>query len=204
MWKKNPCLTPILAGRDKCCSLVTLFVSQPLRAKRLREKQQVPHPADNSNLSHPTPLVIPTEAYPDFSNASWQATQRNHSCRVEPLHCSNSHPATKSVGLISLEIYCCNSTLRKRVGQSLIRRGWFLRVASQEGFEKSGGHTADPSTSLRFGRDDKGRGVAQVGVVSGMGRKSRSTSLRFGRDDKVREVAQVGVVSGMERNYRSL
>jgi hypothetical protein len=75
MWKKNPCLTPILAGRDKCCSLVTLFVSQPLRAKRLREKQQVPHPADNSNLSHPTPLVIPTEAYPDFSNASWQATR---------------------------------------------------------------------------------------------------------------------------------
>ena len=30
------------------------------------------------------------------------------------------------------------------------------------------------STSLRFGRDDKGRGVAQVRVVSGMGRNSRS------------------------------
>jgi hypothetical protein len=27
--------------------------------------------------------------------------------------------------------------------------------------------TADPSTSLRYGRDDKGRGVAQVGVVAG-------------------------------------
>src|SRR5271168_2153923 len=34
-------------------------------------------------------------------------------------------------------------------------------------FEKAAGRTADPSTSLRFGRDDKGRGVTQVGVVSG-------------------------------------
>jgi hypothetical protein len=30
--------------------------------------------------------------------------------------------------------------------------------------------TADPSTALRSGRDDKGRGVAQVGVVSGIDR----------------------------------
>ena len=45
--------------------------------------------------------------------------------------------------------------------------GMVSRVASQEGFEKAGGRTADPSTSLRFGRDDKGRGVTQVGVVAG-------------------------------------
>ena len=32
------------------------------------------------------------------------------------------------------------------------------------------GETADPSTALRSGRDDKGREVTQVGVVSGMGR----------------------------------
>jgi hypothetical protein len=76
--------------------------------------------------------------------------------------------------------------------------GMVSRVASQEGFEKAGGRTADPSTSLRFGRDDKGRAVAQVGVVSGMGRKSRSTKLRFGRDDKGRGVAVVGVVTRMD------
>jgi hypothetical protein len=34
-----------------------------------------------------------------------------------------------------------------------MRRGWFIRVASQEGFERAVGRTADPSTSLR---DDKG------------------------------------------------
>jgi hypothetical protein len=43
-----------------------------------------------------------------------------------------------------------------------------IRVASQEGFERAGGRTADPSTSLRFGRDDKGRGVVLVGVVRWM------------------------------------
>jgi hypothetical protein len=32
---------------------------------------------------------------------------------------------------------------------------WNVR-ASQEEFEKAAGRTADPSTSLRFGRDDKG------------------------------------------------
>jgi hypothetical protein len=48
----------------------------------------------------------------------------------------------------------------------------------REGFERTGGRTADPSTSLRFGRDDKGRAVTQVGVVSGMGRNTRpSTAL---------------------------
>ena len=54
--------------------------------------------------------------------------------------------------------------------EDLIRRGWFIGssgVASQEGFERAAGRTADPSTSLRFGRDDKGRGVTQVGVVAG-------------------------------------
>ena len=51
-----------------------------------------------------------------------------------------------------------------------MRRGWLLRVASQEGFERAAGRTADPSATLlrSSGRDDKGRGVAKVGVVSGM------------------------------------
>jgi hypothetical protein len=43
-----------------------------------------------------------------------------------------------------------------------------------EGFEKRAGRTADPSTSLR---DDKGRGVTQVGVVSGW--QSRKSPLRY-------------------------
>ena len=46
---------------------------------------------------------------------------------------------------------------------------WLIRIACGEGFERAAGRTADPSTTLRSGRDDKGRGVAQVGVVSGMG-----------------------------------
>jgi hypothetical protein len=56
----------------------------------------------------------------------------------------------------------------KRIGlldEDLIRRGWFIGssgAASQEGFERAAGRTADPSTSLRFGRDDKGRGVTQL------------------------------------------
>jgi hypothetical protein len=49
------------------------------------------------------------------------------------------------------------------------------------------GETADPSTALRSGRDDKGRGVAQVRAESGKARNSRS--LHFGRDDKGRGVA---------------
>ena len=40
-------------------------------------------------------------------------------------------------------------------------------IDSKEEFERAAGRTADPSTSLRFGRDDKGSGVALVGVVSG-------------------------------------
>jgi hypothetical protein len=31
------------------------------------------------------------------------------------------------------------------------------------------GYTAGPSTTLRFGRDDKGREVAKVKVVAGLG-----------------------------------
>ena len=60
--------------------------------------------------------------------------------------------------------------------------------------------TADPSTSLRFGRDDKGRGVTQVEVVAGWRETADpSTSLRFGRDDKGRGVTQVEVVAGWEK-----
>jgi hypothetical protein len=54
---------------------------------------------------------------------------------------------------------------------------------SQAGVVAGWGETAGPSTSLRFGRDDKGRGVAQVGVVAGWGETAGpSTSLRYGRD----------------------
>jgi hypothetical protein len=49
------------------------------------------------------------------------------------------------------------------------------------------------SRSLHFGRDDKGRGVAEVGAVSGW---ENCRSLHFGRDDKGRGVAEVGAVSG--------
>jgi hypothetical protein len=38
---------------------------------------------------------------------------------------------------------------------------------AQEEFERAAGRTADPSTALRSGRDDKGRGVTQVGVLEG-------------------------------------
>jgi len=48
------------------------------------------------------------------------------------------------------------------------------RGVAQVGVVAGGGETADPSTSLRSGRDDKGSGVTQVGVVSGMGRNRRS------------------------------
>jgi hypothetical protein len=57
-------------------------------------------------------------------------------------------------------------------------------TASDERFERAAGRTADPSTSLRYGRDDKGRGVTQVAVVEGWrGTAGPSTSLRYGRDD---------------------
>jgi hypothetical protein len=59
-------------------------------------------------------------------------------------------------------------------------------VRAEEGFEIAAGRTADPSTTLlrSFGRDDKGRGVAQVGVVEGWEETAGpSTALRFGRDD---------------------
>jgi hypothetical protein len=53
------------------------------------------------------------------------------------------------------------------------------------------GETADPSTTLRSGRDEKGGEVAQVGVVSGKGETAGpSTTLRSGRDDN--SVAEVG------------
>jgi hypothetical protein len=66
---------------------------------------------------------------------------------------------------------CCKRPQRIRLlDEDLIRRRWFIGssgVASQEGFERAAGRNADPSTSPRFGRDDKGRGVTQVRVVAG-------------------------------------
>jgi hypothetical protein len=52
----------------------------------------------------------------------------------------------------------------------MTRRVWWLRLELLVGWRE----TAGPSTTLRSGRDDKGSGVAQVGVVSGMGRNRRS------------------------------
>ena len=47
-------------------------------------------------------------------------------------------------------------------------KAWLLiRIACRDGFERAAGRTADPSTTLRSGRDDKGRGVAQVGIPDG-------------------------------------
>jgi predicted AAA+ superfamily ATPase len=40
-------------------------------------------------------------------------------------------------------------------------------TASEERFERAAGRTADPSTTLRSGRDHTGRGVAKVGLVAG-------------------------------------
>jgi hypothetical protein len=48
------------------------------------------------------------------------------------------------------------------------RGGLFLKIGCCE-------RTADPSTALRSGRDDKGRGVAQVGVVSGWDQRVAAT-----------------------------
>ena len=60
----------------------------------------------------------------------------------------------------------------------------------------------EPQGALQIppvGRDDKGRGVTQVGVVTGWEvTAGPSTSLRFGRDDKGRGVSQVRVVAGWE------
>ena len=52
-------------------------------------------------------------------------------------------------------------------------------------FEKPEGRTADPSTSLRSGRDDKGEGGVSIeDFVSGWTETAGpSTALRSGRDD---------------------
>jgi len=66
-------------------------------------------------------------------------------------------------------------------GEGLIPRGWFISssgVASQEGFERAAGRTADPSTPLRSGRDDKGRGVAKVAWFAGW-REPQVPPLRY-------------------------
>jgi len=73
----------------------------------------------------------------------------------------------------------------------------FLRVASKEKSEPAAGRTPDPSTSLRSGRDDNGRGVAKFRVVTGWEETADpSATLRFGRDDKGRAVAKVRIVAG--------
>jgi hypothetical protein len=95
------------------------------------------------------------------------------------------------------ELSVAPPALRNRVGVD-----WdsLLRDPCWEGFERAAGRTADPSTTLRSGRDDKGREVTQVVVVSGIGRTADpSTTLRSGRDDKGRGVTQVVVVSGIGR-----
>jgi hypothetical protein len=38
--------------------------------------------------------------------------------------------------------------------QGLIRMGWFIRIASQEGFERIAGRTADPSAALGMTRGE--------------------------------------------------
>jgi hypothetical protein len=62
--------------------------------------------------------------------------------------------------------------------------------------------TADPSTTLRFGRDDKGRALLLAslatwmdGIRSGYAARTAdpSTALRFGRDDKGRAVTHLKV-----------
>jgi hypothetical protein len=72
-----------------------------------------------------------------------------------------------------------------------------IGAASKERFERAAGRTADPSTSLRSGRDDKGRtvtfrksGYSDDGVKSGYSATTAdpSTSLLSGRDDKGRTV----------------
>jgi hypothetical protein len=58
------------------------------------------------------------------------------------------------------------------------------------------GRTPDPSTALRSGRDDKGREVTQLGVVSGMGRNCRSlhyapTTIPFDDTEAVPDVQEI-------------
>jgi hypothetical protein len=72
-----------------------------------------------------------------------------------------------------------------------------LRPGCSGRFDEAAGRTADPSTSLRFGRDDKGRVVTsrKVSELDGeLGpaalRRPRSLDfVRFDRDDKVRQLA---------------
>ena len=73
-------------------------------------------------------------------------------------------------------------------------------------------HTADPSTSLRSGRDDKGRVVTSRKVSDLDGHSyerllcedHRSTSLRFGRDDKGRVVSSRKVSELDGQSYEQL
>jgi hypothetical protein len=64
------------------------------------------------------------------------------------------------VRLIFLDKSFCGPALRNRV---------FIPIGAVPGerFKRAAWRTADPSTTLRFGRDDKGSGVAKVVVVSG-------------------------------------
>ena len=59
------------------------------------------------------------------------------------------------------------SALLNRVGGRGLTRDSLLRDPRREGLERAAGRTADPSTTLRSGRDDKGREVTHLGVVSG-------------------------------------
>jgi hypothetical protein len=122
-------------------------------------------PANNSNRGHPTPLVIPTGAQRSggicsvpcgslkcFLGSGPEQPSRPHQTAAF----SNSHPATQILSdklLLRLDI-------EKAGWGGVDSNGSLLRVASQEAFEKAARRTADPSTSLRSGRDDKGRTVA--------------------------------------------
>src|SRR5580692_7801902 len=102
-----------------------------------------------------------------------------------------------------------------------MRRRWFRRVAFQGGFAGPQGavqipplcrktfpresrRTADLSTALRFGRDDKGEGSTSILHRQSLLNRSRFSSPWVGRrpmtssgwDDKGRGAAQFGVVGG--------
>jgi hypothetical protein len=170
-------------SRQPAGKVVLARKPSPQRLKSLREKQQVPPFSNNSNQSHASPLVIPTEAQRSGGICSAPYGSLKSLPASDPEEPSpRINPAPTAFAMSS-----CSNRLSNEINPTdllLVRArkmlrfdadGWFFRVACGEGFERAAGRTADPSTSLRFGRDDKGRGVALVGVVSGMGRISSLT-----------------------------
>ena len=129
------------------------------------------HPANDSNLGHSSPLVIPTGAPKERRDLQCAPRSLKSFLGSDPEEPSSPHQTAASL-LTYPQQQSCGVDF---IGQPIAASRWLLRADFPGRIGRAAGRTADPSTTLlrSSGRDDKERGVAEVGVVSGMGRNSR-------------------------------